>query len=314
MIRQSFFCSAVVAFIFCVSAVAQALPRLSSPAGSQLTKTNAKCSARVGQIEDYRDLVQKVSIRGEDTRTASKEFGATGRVGCKNTQGELIQTGSANFISSKKIATVLHNVVDLETCKPLFDLDQCFIVHKGKPEFIRDWAVDPAEMCRQNKTKNNGDGFIVAELKKKSDVKNPYKILCSKDLDKKIANKVTAVGARAANSDIKLGPGENIVGSGDVFKIDKEKQIITYEADTGLGTSGGAIVTEIDGKKYLIAVDAGDSFNPAVYGLDQNIKDWNGYKADPQYNYGYGYLIDSNQLKEECGNGKKEVSQDEMSI
>lgn len=260
------------------------------------------CNLKKSGVEDYRDLVQKVGIRKtdeeavgkEDSRVVSSQYKASFPMGCERLTEGKEKSGTINYIGNNRAVSVLHTILDLETCKPRVKMDKCFF-YDGSKIYPLKWKGNPVEICQNNPEQ---DAVIVAEIIGENPGVNPYKIKCSDEINLSEGEAIKVVGSIASNYKgpaFKFGK-ENLVGKGKVFRSGtyQNQGYVTYDVDTGKGTSGGALVINEGGEDYLVGVHRGD------WGLEYLRSATKGQEvilpADKTDNYGQGILFGTEVL------------------
>lgn len=272
----------VAILIFSQSIVSHSLPRV------PISPSRRDCDLKNSSVEHYKDLVHKASIRGRDTREVSKSYKGTMLLVC-NKQGTNKTSGSINLVEDSEALTVLHNVVDLETCKATASLGSCYI-YDGKLLYPLKWKKDPVALCRENGGK---DSVLVAEFNGPKPERPAYRVLCENDVDKEKLDRVKVIGSEAENfksSQFRLGHS-TIVGEGELYDIIKSEKTLKYENDTGAGTSGGAVVGTINGKEYLIGIHVGDHYGEEEEEILNSTGSLDGLPADKDTFYGQGLTL-----------------------
>lgn len=257
------------------------------------------CDLKTSGMKKYRDLVHKVAIRKtedeavgeEDSRIVSGDYRASFPMGCERPTGGKGKSGTINYIGNGSALSALHTIVDLETCKPRVKTDECFFYDGSKLYPLR-WKEDPVQTCMNNREQ---DAVIVAEIVGESPKVKPYKVKCQGEVNLEEGKAIKVVGSMADNykgRELKFGK-ENLVGSGKVFRSGtyQDQGFVTYDADSGRGTSGGALVITDSGEDYLIGVHRGD------WGLEylrSSAKEQEVIlPANKDNNYGRGILLGS---------------------
>jgi len=264
--------------------------------------SSVNCGLRNSGVQDYRDLVEKVNIKiapgddpnDPDTREVSSKYPATMPLVCEMPEGGTSVVGTANYLEGKRVATVLHTVMDPSSCSSIVKMNTCSLFD-GKKTYPFSWEQDPEALC--NKLNGLGDDFIITgKLKQKIPGRTPYTVTCVKDLSKLDQLEVVVVGASATN--YSKGPRpkygkETLVSKGMSYGTAEfgEKPFLKYSNDTGPITSGGALLVKMDGKYKLIGLNRGDYLDG-----EQNMNflasgNSDGYAADKENNYSTGILF-----------------------
>lgn len=253
-----------------------------------LRKIDKTCDLRNSNTKQLKELVHKVSIRGEDNREVSEKYNGTIPLAC-NKQGDIKTSGSINLIKGPRALTVLHNLVKLDTCEPIAKADDCY-VYDGELLYPVKWEKDPVALCKENGGKEE---IIVATFEGPIPKRKIYEPICEDRLDKNGLDTVKVVGSEAENfksPEFTLGR-TNIVGDGKVYNFIKEQRTLTYENDTGSGTSGGAIIGKVNGKEYLIGIHVGDKYGPEEEKVLKEKGTMDGLEGNAKTFYGHGITL-----------------------
>ncbi len=231
-------------------------------------------------------LKEEVAIRGEDTRQLSKEFNAAMPFGC-NYDGSDKVFATATLIGESKVATVLHNILEYQAeCKELSDISKCFVYDGKKKIRIKSWSDDPIKLCQSNMK----DQIVIADLEDTIKDRRPFEAACIDFIDPSKIEEVITVGAKASNfSKPNLGV-ESISGNGTFYGIDKSG-MIKFENDLGAGNSGGSVIAKINGKRYLIGIIRGDSYDGPYKSRFEKGKPMDGLPGDKNNNFGQAFPI-----------------------
>jgi hypothetical protein len=244
------------------------------------------CDLRANGVENYRDLVQKVSIRGKDTRKLSTDNDGVLPFGCEEPDGRKTIFATATLSSKDQIITVLHNVVDTDTCKAYSDLKKCFVQDGDKQIAIESWSGDLEKECKKGK-----DSIIVGNLKTNVTSRDAIDVVCTDAID---LREIKTVETRAAISDNFKQPDlrkEIIVGSGKYYGVDRESKSLKFEADSGPGASGGPLVTQYSGRDVAIGIIRGNAYRGEAKKAFDRQGHADGAKADSDDNFGEAFPI-----------------------
>lgn len=250
------------------------------------------CTLRSASQEgNYRHLIQKIAIRGEDERVLETVKSPTMPLVCKSSDGKNMSNGSINLVEGKRVVTVLHNLVDLSTCAPLNNPTKCSL-YDGSFAYGIKWEEEPVELCKQNDGK---DMAVEGHLPGKAPDRRGYKVLCKSQLGDEKGLSVTVRGAQAENfsSLNRKKFGKAVAkGEGQIYQVSPYENVVRYDVDTGPGTSGGATTIFRDSAEYLIAVHRGDkssmSYSVSEAGEDPSM---DGLPADEKANFGEGLIF-----------------------
>jgi hypothetical protein len=234
-----------------------------------------------------------------DTREISKKYPGTMALACKRNDGQMKLWGTVNYISGRKVATILHVLFEKYMhCEPKVKFNTC-AMYDGKSLYPIKWEEDPLTICNDKIRSSFDDVIIYGDLTSKIPKVKPYTPVCEKDVPDSKNDEVIVVGSDAHNfkGRAKLNHGKmRLVSRGISYekKIDYHGTFLKYSNDTGEGTSGGAILMEIGGKTVLVGIHKGDilfSILAEESGL-RGTRD--GLRSDEENNYSQGLLFEDN--------------------
>ena len=237
------------------------------------------CDLRANGVENYRDLVQKVSIKGNDDRVPDETAETSGalKLICKDGSGKAKSVGSAQLIQpGNVISTSAHNFID-KNCKKIFDPSNCAVVQLrggGADFFYLDGTA--SKLGSDCPHQNGKDDWAVARLKQS------VSATAARICDPRNVSKGENVRMVAANeSGQAAGDMRRKVQTCKVILGDDGGRVFRTDCDSKDGNSGSGVFKGdcMVGIHNATGNDFGDT--PADY-----------QKADPYMNYGQVLRID----------------------